>query len=160
MMFLLEILQDGFFAAVAAVGFSAIAHPPRAAYKYCALIAAVSHCIRFMLMENGTHIITAAFVASLSVGMLAILIAPRVKCPPETFSFPSLLPMIPGMYAYRTVQALVLCLMQKEEVFFNHYMYLLVYNGLTAIIIVLGMVVGVTIPIFLFKRLSFSATKG
>lgn len=159
MMFLLEILQDGFFAAVAAVGFSAIAHPPRAAYKYCALIAAVGHCIRFMLMENGTHIITAAFVASLSVGMLAILIAPRVKCPPETFSFPSLLPMIPGMYAYRTVQALVLCLMQKEEVFFNHYMYLLVYNGLTAIIIVLGMVVGVTIPIFLFKRLSFSATK-
>lgn len=159
-MFLLEILQDGFFAAVAAVGFSAIAHPPRAAYKYCALIAAVGHCIRFMLMENGTHIITAAFVASLSVGMLAILIAPRVKCPPETFSFPSLLPMIPGMYAYRTVQALVLCLMQKEEVFFNHYMYLLVYNGLTAIIIVLGMVVGVTIPIFLFKRLSFSATKG
>ena len=158
-MFLLEILQDGFFAAVAAVGFSAIAHPPRAAYKYCALIAAVGHCIRFMLMENGTHIITAAFVASLSVGMLAILIAPRVKCPPETFSFPSLLPMIPGMYAYRTVQALVLCLMQKEEVFFNHYMYLLVYNGLTAIIIVLGMVVGVTIPIFLFKRLSFSATK-
>ena len=160
MMFLLEIFQDGFFAAIAAVGFSAIAHPPRAAYKYCALIAAVGHGIRFMLMEYGMHIIAAAIAASLSVGMLAILFAPRVKCPPETFSFPSLLPMIPGIYAYRAVQALVLCLMQSEKVFFNHYLYLLAYNGLTATIIILGMVVGVTIPIFLFKRLSFSATKG
>lgn len=155
---LFSLLQDAAFAAVAAIGFSSISHPPRAAYKYCALIAAVGHSLRFGLMAVGMHIVPAGLVAALSIGLLAVLIAPRVKCPPETFSFPALLPMIPGMYAYRTVQALVLCLANEEEGAFHHYLYLLGYNGLMCAFIILALVVGATMPIFLLKRRSFSAT--
>lgn len=155
----LELLQDGFFAAIAAIGFASISNPPLASYKYCALLAAVGHSIRYFLLQYGVHIIGAGFVASLAIGLLAIRFAPRVKCPPETFSFPALLPMIPGMYAYRTVQALVMCLVSEHETAFQHYSYLLSYNGLTCIFIVLAMVIGVSLPIFMFKGLSFSATK-
>ena len=41
MTYLFNILQDGFFAAIAAIGFASISNPPRQAYKYCALIAAL-----------------------------------------------------------------------------------------------------------------------
>ena len=162
MTYLLDILQDGFFAAIAAIGFASISNPPRQAYKYCALIAAIGHATRYVLTHNawgGMNLIGASFVASLAIGLLTVFFAPRAKCPAETFSFPALLPMIPGMYAYRTVEALLLCLTHQEEAAFNHYFYLLAYNGLTCMFIVLSMVVGATVPIFLFKNTSFKATR-
>ena len=42
-----KIFQDALFAAIAAIGFAAISRPPRRAYVYCALIAAVGHSLRF-----------------------------------------------------------------------------------------------------------------
>ena len=162
MTYLFNILQDGVFAAIAAIGFASISNPPRQAYKYCALIAALGHATRYVLTHNAygeMHLIGASFIASLVIGVLTVFLAPRAKCPAETFSFPALLPMIPGMYAYRTIEALLLCLTNQEEHAFNHYFYLLSYNGLTCTFIILGMVVGATLPIFLFKNTSFKATR-
>ena len=108
MTYLFNILQDGFFAAIAAIGFASISNPPRQAYKYCALIAALGHATRYVLTHNAygeMHLIGASFIASLVIGVLTVFLAPRAKCPAETFSFPALLPMIPGMYAYRTIEA-------------------------------------------------------
>ena len=159
---MIEILEDGFFAALAAIGFASISNPPRRAYLYCALIAAIGHSLRYVLMNNPwceVHIIIASFVAAFSIGLFAVFLMPRIKCPAETCLFPALLPMIPGMYAYRSIAALVLCLYHQEETVFNHYLYLLTYNAFTCIFIVLGMVVGATIPIFLFKHTSFQATR-
>ena len=162
MYIILEILQDGFFAAIAAIGFSSISNPPRRAYVYCALIAAAGHAVRYILTNAGLvhfHIIVASTIAAFVIGLLAVYVAPKAKCPAETCFFPALLPMIPGMYAYRTIEALVLCLYHKEEEIFSHYLYLLTYNGFTCTFIILGMVIGATIPIFLFKNVSFQATR-
>lgn len=159
---LLNIFQDGFFAAIAAIGFASISNPPKQAYAYCALIAAAGHSVRYVLTNNAIcqfHIILASVVAAFVIGLLSVYMAPRAKCPAETCLFPALLPMIPGMYAYRTIAALLLCLYHKEEDLFDHYLYLLTFNGLTCLFIVLGMVIGATIPIFLFKNTSFQATR-
>lgn len=158
----LEILQDGFFAAIAAIGFASISNPPKRAYLYCAVIAAVGHAMRYVLMNNTIfhlHIILASTIAAFTIGLLAVYFAPRAKCPAETCFFPALLPMIPGIYAYHTIEALLLCLFHNEEPVYNHYFYLLTYNGLTCLFIILGMVIGAMIPIFLFKNTSFQATR-
>ena len=42
-------------------------------------------------------------------------IAKRVYCPAEVFAFPSLLPMIPGMYAYKTVLFLMQFFQTENE---------------------------------------------
>ena len=101
---LLEFLQDGLFAALAAIGFAAISNPPRRAYFYCALLAAIGHSARFLLMQQtvlGLHIVIASTLAALLVGLLAVLLSPVAAMPAETSLFPSLLPMIPGVYAYK-----------------------------------------------------------
>ncbi|WP_300506711.1 threonine/serine exporter family protein [uncultured Duncaniella sp.] len=157
-----EFLQDAFFAAIAAVGFAAISNPPRRAYLYCAVIAAVGHSARFLMMQEsllGLHIVIASTLAALIVGMLAVLLSPVAHTPAETCLFPSLLPMIPGIYAYKTFGGLVMCLYHGSEEAFDHYFYLFVSNGLTCLFILLGMVIGATIPIFLFKNISFQATR-
>jgi len=157
---LLSILEDAAFAAIAAIGFASISNPPAVAFKYCALIAAIGHAARFCLTGMaGVAITPASFVAALLVGTLAVLLAGKAKCPPETFAFPSLLPMIPGIYAYRTFQAGFMCLTTSGKENFSHYSYLLEYNGLTTLCVVLALVVGQMLPLLAMKRLSFSATR-
>lgn len=158
----LNIFEDALFAAMAAIGFSSISNTPRRTYAACALAAATGHAVRFMLMSPGwfgMNIIPASAVAAFVVGLLAVLMAPMVKCPAEVCLFPALLPMIPGMYAYHTIEALLLCLGNSGEEQFNHYMYLLSYNGITCAFIVLCMAIGANIPIFMFKKISFQATR-
>lgn len=157
---LLKILQDAAFAAIAAIGFSAISNPPKIAFKYCALIAAVGHALRYCLTTfAGLHLVWASFLSAFAIGCMAIYFARKIKCPPETFSYPSLLPMIPGIYAYKSLQALLMLLSQDSEAAFSHYAYLLQFNGLTCLLVIFAMVLGQMIPIFLFKGKSFSATK-
>lgn len=159
---IMDFLQDAFFAAIAAIGFAAISNPPKRAYLYCALIAAIGHSSRFLMMHDsllGLHIVIASGIAALIVGVLAVLMSPLAHTPAETCLFPSLLPMIPGIYAYKTFGGLVMCLYHGAEGEFNHYFYLFVSNGLTCLFILLGMVIGATIPIFIFKNISFQATR-
>lgn len=156
----IEFIQDALFAAMAAIGFSAISNPPRRAYLYCAVIAAAGHALRFCLMHTlGWHIVVASFCASLLVGLLAVLLSPHAKIPAETSLYPALLPMIPGIYAYKTFAALVMCTYYGGEEEFLHYFYLFANNGLTTFFILLAMVIGATIPMFMFPKISFQATR-
>ena len=60
-MIAVDILLDGLFAAVAAIGFGAISDPPVRAFPCIALLAAVGHALRLCLMRYaGIHIATAS----------------------------------------------------------------------------------------------------
>ena len=157
-----EFFSDAFFAAIAAIGFSAISNPPRKAYLFCALIAAAGHSIRFLLMSPGLMdmpIIPASAIASFVIGLLAVLLSPLARIPAETFLFPSLLPMIPGIYAYRAFGGLAMCLFHTTETDFYHFFYHFSTNGLVCLFIIFGMVVGGTLPVFILKRIAYRATR-
>ena len=157
---MLPILQDCIFASIAAIGFGSISNLPVKAFSGCAILAAAGHATRSLLMgELGISIIWASFIGGLVIGLLAIPASARWKSPAESMSFPAVLPMIPGMYAYRTIQAFLACVEHIHEADFMHQLYLLNYNGFVCSLIVLLMFVGVTVPIFCFKNISFSATR-
>lgn len=150
-----NIFTDALFACIAAIGFGSINNPARNMLHWCGIIAAAGHATRYLLM-NGTlhaHIILASLVASLIIGSLSLYIANRKHCPSEMFSFPALLPMIPGMYAYGTVQAMISYLRcHSEGVDTMHYLDMFVYNGLMTILIILMMVIGITLPKTIYKN--------
>lgn len=159
---LAQILQDALFSAIAAIGFSAISNPPRRTYPFCALIAATGHSVRFVIMQPdvaGLHIVVATTIASFIIGLMAVFFSRRSVVPPETYLFPSLLPMVPGIFAYKAFGGLAMCLFRASEQTFSHYFYLFASNGLMAFFILLSMAVGATIPIFMFKKISFQATR-
>lgn len=54
-MIALDILTDGFFAAVAGIGFGAISDPPLRAFKMIAILAALGHACRFLFDELFRH---------------------------------------------------------------------------------------------------------
>lgn len=157
----IQFFQDAFFAAIAAIGFAAISKPPRRAYLWCALIAAIGHSARFALMNmpSPMHIIPATLIAAFIIGLLAVFISPHAHFPAETCLFPALLPMIPGIYAYKAFGGLALCLLSDEQTSFSHNFYLFTSNALTCSAILLCMVIGGSLPIFIFKKISFQATR-
>lgn len=156
-----QIFQDALFAAIAAIGFAAISRPPGRAYLWCALTAAAGHSLRFILMNLPPyfHIIPASLIAAFVIGVLAVIISAYAKFPAETCLFPALLPMIPGIYAYKTFGGLAMSLLSGEPQTFDHYFSLFSYNGMMCCGILVGLVLGATLPIFIFKKISFQATR-
>ena len=88
---LLALLEDGVLAAVASVGFGSISNVPYRAFAGCAILSSAGHMTRYMLMNVlGIHIIGAAFVAALLIGLLSVNVAKFWHVPPETYSFQEL----------------------------------------------------------------------
>ncbi len=157
-----EIIKDALLAAMAAIGFGTISRLPRRSYVWCGLIAAIGHSARFLLMDPdvfGAHIVLATGIASFMIGTMAVFISPLAKTPAEAYLFPALLPMIPGMYAYRSFGGLAMCLFGDTQEKFDIYFYRFAENGFICLAIILTMVVCATVPIFTFKSTAFTATR-
>ena len=95
--------------------------------------------------------------AAFTIGMLGVMTAKLVKCPAEIFAFPSLLPMIPGVYAYKTILALMQFMQENQDTAtMNRLIVEICKNGITAFFIIFSLVIGVAIPMLMFKRLSYT----
>lgn len=159
---LFAILSDAFFAALAAIGFAIISNPPRKAILISALLAAIGHGLRYFLIHSpffDLRITIASFFAAFVIGVISIPFAKSIHCPAEVFSFPSLLPMIPGMYAYKTILAVNRLLHAAEGNDVMNYIADIFQNGFTTIFILFSLVLGVSIPVFMFQKQSFSITR-
>lgn len=154
------ILIDGALAAIAAIGFAVISNPSRKAIAVSALLAAIGHGLRFALIHYyKLDISMATFVAASCIGLLSILFARIIHCPAEVFSFPSLLPMIPGLFAYRTILGLIKFMRTTDVIKSQGFMLDFVHNGLTTMFILFALVVGVSLPVLFFPKTSFSVTR-
>lgn len=160
-MIVFDILIDGFFAAIAGIGFGAISAPPRRAFKMIALLAAVGHACRFCLMTYaGVDIATASLFAALVIGFGSLWLGKPVYCPMTVLYIPALLPMIPGKYAYNMVFSLIMCLQTVgDPVEFKSYMTMFFSNSLIATTVVFMLAVGATFPMFIFPGRAFSLTR-
>lgn len=66
-------------------------------------IGMVANVVRLELIDAGVVVQAAACAAGLIVGILANLVAPRMKAPRLTLSVPAVVIMVPGAAAYRAV---------------------------------------------------------
>ncbi|MDR2130577.1 MAG: threonine/serine exporter family protein [Odoribacteraceae bacterium] len=160
-MILAEILTDGLLAAIAGIGFGAVSYPPTRAFKYIAILAAVGHAFRYTLMNHGeVDIATASFFASFVVGILSLWFGRVSRCPMTVLYIPALLPMIPGMYAYKSVFALVMFMQHLEEpLLAARYLQELFSNLIVTVSTVFLLAVGATLLIFILPKRVYSLTR-
>lgn len=152
---------DGALAAVAGIGFAAISDPSKRTIPFCALLAAMGHMVRYSLMHfAGCDIMTASFVGALVIGTACIAFAYWVHTPTTTLYIPALLPMIPGMYAYRTIFALMQFMrFSQNNDLAMRYMLDFFVNGVTTFAVVFVLAVGASMPTFWFRKWCFSMTR-
>lgn len=158
---LIAVASDGLFAAIAAIGFSVISNPPLRTLPYCALLAAIGHASRFLLTNSmGVDIASASFIGAFLIGWLSLPFAAIVHSPTTTLYIPALLPMIPGMFAYRTILAMHQFMTHiNENDLASFYMDDFLKNGVTAFTILFGLAVGASLPTLILRRYSFSMTR-
>lgn len=84
----------------------------------------------------------------------------RIYCPMTVLYIPALLPMIPGMYAYKIVFSLIM-FMQNMKVpeLQEKYLIDLFTNTIVTCSVIFMLAVGATIPLFLFIKRAFSMTR-
>lgn len=160
-MIVLDILSDGIFAAVAAMGFGAISDPPMRAFPRIAALAAVGHALRFCLMRYaGIDIATASLCAAVVIGFGSLWLGRGVHCPMTVLYIPALLPMVPGIYLYKSVFSLIMFLQSLNcEAEGVRYMQEFFLNATVSVSVVAMLAAGATLPIFIFSRRAFSLTR-
>ena len=126
-----------------------------------ALLAAVGHALRFCLMSYaGIDIATASLCAAVVIGFGSLWLGRGIRCPMTVLYIPALLPMVPGIYAYKTVFALIMFLQSLNNPGQGlEYMQQFFLNATVSFSVIILLAAGATLPIFIFNRRAFSLTR-
>jgi uncharacterized membrane protein YjjB (DUF3815 family) len=159
---LFSIFKDGFFAALAGIGFGAISDPPLRSFKWIAVLAFCGHAARFIAMTyTGLDIATSSLIGGLVIGFGALYLGKRSHTPLTVLYIPSLLPMIPGKFAYNMVFSLIMFLqnMNGSDDIKSHYIRMFLSNSIVTTTVVFLLAVGATLPFFFFPKIITSVTR-
>jgi uncharacterized membrane protein YjjB (DUF3815 family) len=146
----LLILQDALVAAIPAVGFAMIFNVPAGALKYCALAGALGHALRLGLHKfGGLPLEWSTLLAAAVVSLVGIQWAQTWRAHPKVFTVAAVIPMIPGVYAFTALLAVV----EIDRTGYTPELFAkMMENGLRAFFIVTALAVGLALPGLLFYR--------
>lgn len=155
------LLSDVFFAAITGFAFAYACNPPIRTLFFTAILAAIGHGFRFFLMEftNIQTLALATFLASFVVGCFGMLFAKLSKTPAEIIAFPALLPMIPGIYAYRAILYLFSFINSNDLALKTRYLVEFFDYFLITLSVTLALAVGVSITLIIFFEQSLMMTR-
>lgn len=158
---LLSFILDFCFAFVAGFGFAYGLNPLKRTLLWSALFAGLGYDIRLALMQIPVFsFVGASFCASLCISLLAIVVAKRVKTPIEVIVFPSLLPMFPGSYGYKSILSLLTFVQQTNDKTRLEYLFIFFDNFTIMFSVSLALVAGTLIVLSIFYEQSFMMTRG
>lgn len=149
MMLFLALLHDMLFAAIPAVGFGLVFNVPVKALKYCALCGALGHGSRFLLLHFGVSIEWATFGAATLVGMMGVYWSQRLLAHPKVFTVAAIIPMVPGVFAFKAMIALV----EINSLGYSEALWAtLMNNAIKSLFIIAALAIGLALPGLLFYR--------
>ncbi|GAB4521182.1 MAG: threonine/serine exporter family protein [Anaerolineae bacterium] len=151
------VMQDAFWSAIAAVGFSVLFNVPRRALWGCALAGAIGHALRTLLMQElGTPIEVATFVGATTVGFIGVALARRLRAPSLIFSVSGSIPMVPGLFAYRAMLALLRLTTDRSLIenptLQTETLQAAAVDGIRVGLILGAIALGIIMPKLLFRR--------
>lgn len=160
-MIVTDILYDAGFAAVAGIGFGAISDPPIKAFPSIAILAALGHATRFCTMHYaGLDIASASLAGALTIGFGGFFAGRKIHCPMTVLSIPALLPMVPGIFFYKTILSLIMFLrFSGEDAQAAIYMHNIWANFLLAFTTTFNLAIGATLPHLTLREKAFTLTR-
>ncbi len=149
----LEIIENGIWAGIAALGFGLLFNIPKQIISRVFILGFLAGLVKFGCLHLHCNIVTASFFAAILVGMVSILFAQKHHFPVVILSIPSVIPMIPGFYAYKTVLAIrqftFVSTYSAEQI---HLLNNIFVNGFSTLFILFALTTGVSIPILLLGK--------
>ncbi|MCK9640472.1 MAG: threonine/serine exporter family protein [Prolixibacteraceae bacterium] len=156
----INILEKGFWAGLAALGFAILFNVPQRTLLVIWAMGALGGLLKFLLLGLEINIVLASLAGASLIGILSVYAAHNKHAPPLVFSIPSVIPMVPGAFAYR----MMLGCMELVGTSSNLESYLKTLaettnNGLKAIFILIALSAGVAIPMLVTRKDTFKRIK-
>lgn len=148
--FALALIQDMLLAAIPALGFAMVFNVPVRALPYCALLGAIGHGSRMVMLSLGLSIESGTFLSAILVGVIGIQWSRWYLAHPKIFTVAAVIPMFPGIYAYTSMISIVKLSQSgySEPLFIQAVM-----NFLKASYIVGALSIGLSLPaLWLYRK--------
>ncbi len=149
LLFAVKVLQDLILAAVPAVGFGMLFNVPTRVLGHCAILGALGHSLRFVLLRLGVPIEFATLIAATVISFIGVWQAQRLRAHPKVFTVAAVIPMIPGVPLF-TALITIQQIYQKGAT--PELLSLAINQGLRAAIIVAALAVGLAMPGLIYYR--------
>ncbi len=144
----LLLFNDMLFASVPAVGFAMVFNVPPKYLPYCALGGALGHGMRTLLLTSTIPIEWATLAASTTVGMIGVYWSRKMHVPPKTFTVAAMIPMVPGVYVFKAIIAIV----EINKGFSLELWQIFAENSIKSTSIIAALAIGLAMPGLLFYR--------
>ena len=130
---------------IAAGAFAVLFNVPVRSLLHAALGGALGFLVRNLLLQQGADLPLATFTGAFAIGIWSAFWSHRIVVPNHVISIPAMIPMIPGVLAYRTMMGLLnfsdVPVAERATVLAETAAF-----GMQAIITLLGIAFGIAIP--------------
>jgi uncharacterized membrane protein YjjB (DUF3815 family) len=143
----------------AAIGFGILFNVPTRTLLPIYLLAAVGGLTKVILVHFGAGVIIASLAGASLIGILSTVTAHNKHAPPLVFSIPAVIPMVPGIFAYKMMLGFIKLTGNTSASDYSQILFDTVNNGLKALFILMTLAVGVSIPFLLTRKASAKELK-
>jgi uncharacterized membrane protein YjjB (DUF3815 family) len=156
----LALYEKGIWFGFAAIGFAVLFNVPARTLVIIWIMAALGGLTKvLMIYYLGVGPVFGSLCGASVVGILSIPAAHNKHAPPMVFAIPGVIPMVPGVFAYRTMLGLIKLAGDHVMVNSNEIIADMLNNGLKAMFIIMALAGGVAIPMLITRKESAKEMK-
>jgi len=154
----LSFLEKGIWFGFAAIGFAILFNVPPRTLFIIWLLAALGGLTKLYLFHFGVSVVLSSLGGASLIGLLSIQAAHNKHAPPLVFSIPAVIPMVPGVFAYKMMLGLIK-LAGDSGIDSGQVLSDTISNGIKTMFILMALAVGVAIPMLVTGKSSVKHIK-
>lgn len=148
-----ELIELSIWSGIAAIGFSILFNVPRKSIITIFILGFGAGLIKFLMLHFNVNIVFSSFLGAFFVGLISIPLAHKIHLPPVVFTIPTIIPMIPGFYAYETVLYVMKYTLVEKDISKKYELINGIFsNGFNMVFILIAITLGITIPMLLLRK--------
>lgn len=148
----LALLETAFWFGIAAIGFAVLFNVPTRILLPIFLMGALGGFTKIILLSFDHSIIVSTLAGAILIGFLSILFAHNKHVPPPVLAIPAVIPMVPGILAYRMMLGLITLAGKINPETYQHILSETINNGLKVMLILMSLAGGVAIPMLITRK--------
>ncbi len=148
---LLTSVSDAAWSALAALGFAVLFNVPRRMLIGCLISGALGHTARTILIAFGLSFELSTLAGAALVGFLSLYLSRVYQVPASIFTITGAIPMVPGVFAYQTMIALLSAISASGDQSVT-FLTTAAINGVRTAVILGAIAFGIAAPTLVFRR--------
>ena len=146
------LLEKSIWFGLAALGFGVLFNVPTRTMLAIYLMGAAGGLTKVVSMHLGLGIVMGTLAGAAVIGLLSIPAAHKRHAPPPVFAIPAVIPMVPGILAYRMMLGVIKLSGTLQPDTYSQILSETINNGLKVLFILMCLAGGVAIPMLITRK--------